>query len=264
MLRLAPTTVYTLIVLVMLAGCSGEDKNKPPAPDIKLGNLAPINPIGPIRPIQTVAFDFYTIELPAESADLLSDIWPMLYTKPVRLTDPAAFAANSFRLVFGEPQMWQKTAALLESAGGRPVASVRLLLDYGQTGDFVVTRIREKTNIFHLTSDLSIDSLTAPRGRLVLRVRVSPVAGVRGLCDFNAMPVFIPARSRTFLEDSTKIEDVALETLGFTVEMSPGDFFLMGPANYPSSTNSLGSLFFTTAKNEKIRVYAVFCSNITD
>jgi hypothetical protein len=264
MLRLGPTTAYTLIVLVMLTGCSGEDKKQPPAPDIKLGDLAPINPIGPVRPIQTVAFNFYTIELPAESIDLLSDIWPMLYTKHVRLTDPVAFAANSFQLVFGEPQMWQKTAALLESAGGRPVASVRLLLDYGQTGDFVVTRIREKTNVFYLTSDLSIESLTAPHDRLVLRVRASPVAGVRGLCDFNAMPVLIPAKSRTFLEDSTKMEDAALETLGFTVEMNSGDFFLMGPANYPSSVNSLSNLSFTAEEGRKIRVYAVFCSNITD
>jgi hypothetical protein len=264
MLRIGPTIAYTLIVLVILAGCSGEDKNEAPTADIKLGDLATINPIGPIRPIQVVTFDFYTIDLPAESIDSLSDVWPMLYTKPVRLADPAAFSANSFRLVFGEPQMWQKTAALLESAGGRPVDSARLLLDYDQTGDFVVTRIKNKTSVYYLKPDLSIEPLTAPRGRLVLRARVSSVAGVRGLCNFNAMPVLVPARPRTFPEDSTEIEEVALEALGFIVEMSPGDFFLIGPEDYPSNINSLSGLSFTTEEGRKIRVYAVFCSGITD
>ncbi len=264
MLRLGPTIAYTLTVLMTLLGCSDTDKKQPPTTNIKLGDLAPVNPVGPVRPIQTVAFDFFSIELPAENIGELSDIWPMLYTKPVRLTDPGAFSANSFRLVFGEPQMWARTATLLESAGGGLAGRVGLLLDYGQTDDFIITQINDKTDVSYLTSDLAIESLTAQSGRLVLKVTVSPVAGVRGVCDLKAMPVFIPTRSRDSTEEPAKMEETALDTLGFTVEMSPGDFFLLGPANYPSSANSLGSLFFTTAKNKKIRLYAVFCSDISD
>jgi hypothetical protein len=248
----------------MLAGCSGTDKKQPTTADIKLGDLAPVNPVGPVRPTQTVAFEFYSLELPEKNVSKLSDIWPILYTKPVQLTEPGAFSANSFRLVFGELQMWQKTATLLESAGAVLAGRARLLLDYGQTDHYIITKINEKTDVSYLTRDMAIESLAAQPGRLVLRVWVSPVAGTRGVCDFHAMPELIPAKSRNPTEKSTKTEDVAFESLGFTVEMSPGDFFLLGPENHPGNENSLGSLFFTTAKNRKIRVYVVFCSEITD
>jgi hypothetical protein len=264
MLRLATTIAYALFILAMLAGCSRTDKNEPPDTNVKLGDLAPIRPIGPISSIKLVAFDLYTIELPAESTNRISDIWSMLYTKPVRLAAPSAFAENSFQVVFGEPQMWPRTAALLESAGAGLAGKTKLFLDYGQTDEFVITQINSEAHITYLTPDSAIESLTARPGRLVLRVMVSPAAAARGLCDFNAVPVLIPDVSHTPTDAPPKIEDVVFENLGFTVEISPGDFFLLGPVMYPASANSLGSLFFTTAKYKKIRVYAVFCSGIMD
>ncbi len=262
MLRLGPTTVYTLIVLVMLAGCSGKDKKQLPASiDIKLGDLVPVNPVSPVK---IVAFDFYTIELPSENIDQLSDIFSMLYTKPVRLTNPDVVSANSFELVFGEIQMWQKTAALLESADAALTERTRLILDYGQIKDFIITQISSETKVIYLTPDLTIESLTARFGRLVLRLSVSPVPGERGVCNFNATPVLIPTIPRNSTEEPEKIEETVFEALGFTVEMSPSDFFLMGPASYPGTTNSLGSLFFTAAQGQKIRVYTVFCSGISE
>jgi hypothetical protein len=264
MLKPAPIIAYTLVVLVISAGCSDKNKKEPPPAEIKLGDLAPINPVGPLSSIQTAAFDFYSIELPAENIDRLSDVWPMLYTKHVRLADPAAFAANSFRLVFGEYQMWQKTAALLESAGAEPGRKVTLLLDYGQVDDFAVKRISEKTNVSCSTANGTIESLVAQPGRLALKVKVLPVAGARGICDFEAIPAFIPMRPLASDANATPIEETTLESLGFVAQMTPGDFLLLGPASRPDRTNSVGSLFFTAPKKPRIRLYAIFCSGITD
>ena len=190
MLKLVPTTAYIFILLTLLTGCSGTNKKLPPTSSIKFSDLVPANPASPPK---TAAFEFYTIELPAENTDRLSDVWSMLYTKPVRLTNPRASSANDFKLVFGEIQMWQRTAALLESAGAALIERTRLVLDYGQIKDFSITKITSETKMSYLASDLTIETLTAQPGRLVLRLSVSPVPGERGVCTFNAMPVLIPA-----------------------------------------------------------------------
>lgn len=260
MLRLAPTTVYILIVIVIITGCSGSNEKQHSTPSIKLSDLVPVNPASPAK---TAAFDFYTIEMPAENIDRLSDIWSMLYTKPVRLKNPKASAANDFKLVFGEIQMWQRTATLLESAGAVLIERKRLLLDYGQIKDFIITQINSETKLSYLNSDLTIESLTARSSRLVLRLSVTPVPGRRGVCYFNTTPVLIPDTPADTDEQSRNIEDTVFDALAFSVETSPSDFFLMGPANYPPA-NSLGSLVFTTEKKGKIRVYTVFCMGISE
>jgi len=264
MLRFGAITAYILTALLLLAGCSAKDKTEPPITDIRLGDLAPINPTVPARPVQTVLFDFYSLQLPQRNIAALSDIWPTLYTKPVRLTDPDAFAANSFQLVFGEVQMWQQTATLLESAGGRCTDKLRLVLDCGQIDDLVIAAVSQSTDISYLTSSLSIESISAPPGQLLLKVQVLPVAEARGLCNLNARPVFVPDRSPTPDKNVTAPQDVSFDALGFSVQMSPGDFLLMGPSTRPSGTDSLGSLFFTTAEHTQIRLHAIFCSGITD
>ena len=264
MLRSGAITAYILTALLLLTGCPAKDKTEPPITDIRLGDLAPINPTVPARSVQTVAFDFYGLRLPAENITVLSDIWLTLYTKPLRLADPDAFAANSFKLVFGEAQMWQKTATLLESAGARAAGNVRLILDYGQADDVAISQTDEKTSISYLTANLTIESLAAQGGQLVLKVKVAPVAGARGVCDFSAIPVFIPVGPKASDENSAAAEDISFDALGFSVQMGPGDFLLMGPLRYPSTANSLGGLFFTTAQERTICLYAIFCSGITD
>jgi hypothetical protein len=260
MLRLAPTIAYVLIVSVLLTGCTGTSKKPPPTSSIKLSDLVPVNPASPVK---TAAFDVYTIQLPAENMDRLSDIWSMLYTKPVRSANPAASSANNFKLVFGEIQMWQRTAALLDSAGAALIERNRLILDYGQMKDFIITKITSQTEMSYLTPDLTIETLTARPGRFVLRLSVSPVPGERGICSLNAIPVLIPAVPRDANKQPQKIEEKFFNALAFTVEMSPSDFFIMGPAGYPGA-NSLGNLVFATPHGHKIWVYTVFCSGISE
>ena len=260
MLRLAQTTAYTLIVLTLFTGCSGTNKKQPPTSSIKLSDLVPANPVSPVK---TAAFDVYTIELPAENIDQLSDIWSILYTKPVRLTDPRAWSANDFKLVFGEIQMWQRTASLLESAGAALIENNRLLLDYRQFKDFRIIQTTSETKVSYLTSDLMIKHVMVQSGRLVLRLSVSQVSGERGVCSFKAVPVLIPTLTHDANETTHKIEDKVFDDLAFSVEMSPSDFFIMGPVGYPG-TNSLGNLVFTTAQGRKIRVYTVFCSGTSE
>jgi hypothetical protein len=260
MLRLAPTIAYTLIVLVLLTGCSGTNKKQPPTSSIKLSDLVPANPVSPAK---TAVFKFYTIELPAENIDRLSDIWSMLYTKPIQLTNPRASSANDFKFVFGEIQMWQRIAEMLESAGAALIEKNKLLLDYGQIKDFTITQINSETKVSYITSDLTIGSLTVKSGRLVLRLSVSPIPGERGVCSFNATPALIPDIPPDANEQPQKTEEKVFDALAFTVEMSPSDFFLMGPESYPG-TNSLGNLVFTTAQGRKIWVYTVFCIGLSE
>ena len=265
MLRLGPTTAYTLISLMLLAGCSGPNKKETPVADIKLGDLAPVGHIGTVMRTQTVAFDFYKLELPAANIQKLSDIWKILYTRPVRLADPAASAANYFRLVYGESQMWDKTAEILQSAGAKETAKISMLLDYGQTDDLVIARIRKKENMFYFTRKLEIEPVKAEPGHIVLKVNATAVPRVRGVCDLNVTPVLLPKKQPTVDVDPTAgTGQVDLPLLGFIVQMSPGSFLLIGPTSYPQNKKLFSNRFFIPRRESRIRLYVIFCRSITD
>lgn len=265
MLRLGLTTAYILTSLMLLTGCSGQKKEEAPVADIKLGDLAPVGPIGTVMRTQTVAFDFYKLDLPAANIQKLSDIWKMLYTRPVRLADPAAFAANYFRLVYGESQMWDKTAEMLQSAGAKEAAKISMLLDYGQFDNLVIARIRKKENMFYFTRKLEIEPVKAEPGHIVLKINATAVPGVRGVCDLNATPVLMPRQLPTLEMDPTAgTGQVDLPLLGFTVQMSPGSFLLIGPTSYPQNKKLFSNRFFIPRRESRIRVYVIFCRSITD
>jgi hypothetical protein len=263
MLRFAVLTAYITAAVLLLAGCLGKNAKQPPTTGIKLIDLVPVNPATRPTPVQTAAFDIYTLELPSENIASLADIWSMLYTRPVHPANPDALAANSFRLVLGESQMWQHTAAVLEQLDARATDHVRMILDFGQIDDVTIRPINDRTNISYYTPRADIDSYAAPPGRVVLKVKALPVPGARGVCNFTAVPMFVAAVP-TAVGTAAAAQDKPFDDLAFGVSISPGDFLVIGPAVMPRPRESIASLFFTAAQGTYARLYVIFCGGITD
>jgi hypothetical protein len=273
--------VIVVIILLNFLGCSpkkGKTPQTPPPPtNIRLGDIVPVRPPAATKPMQTVEFEFCILEIPQRNIDRLAiDVWPALYTKPVQPNDHEAFIANSLKVGFGERQMWPTIAEMLESAGTILERKTRLYLDFGQIDEFVIDRIHTKTNLFYLQPNLEIKSLLLDRGQLVLKVKTSPVPAVRGLNQLQATTVFMPIK-RTEEKNSTEKQDITIESLGFSVNMSPGDFFILGPqpdyavvlqdeiteAN-SAGEKSIANFLFAEPEKSKMRIFVVFCTGISD
>ena len=245
--------VFHIVVLggaaFLLAGCNGGEKEKPIWEEVKITDLLPFpNSEEPgAQLLKTINFNVYVSEIPAENISKLDDVWPMLYTKPLRFNDYVSFRANSFLAGLGQIPMWGRAAELLRSADGIQANMISLLLTHGQFNDIAVAGLRREQTVFYVSKGGSMEGATVGPGRLGLRITAEKIPGSRGVCKVGAVPVFSPLRRSRIppLSAREKSGELAFASMGFSLKMGPGDFVLLGPEKYDSGQRSLGGLFFS-------------------
>jgi hypothetical protein len=253
---------------VLLAGCNTPEKEKPIWEQIKISDLAPYevnNAAG--RLLKTIDLDIHIFEMPAEDINAVSNIWQMLYTKPLQFSNYDAFKANSFSLGFGQLPMWDIIANVLRDAGGKKIETVSLLLPDGETNDFTIAGLDKEQTIFYISSAGSMEGVTIGPGKLTLRIKVEKIPGSRGVCNVNAQPVFTPPITSLVpqLAEREKSAEFLFTSAGFRLKMSPGDFVLLGPEKYIGHQITLGSLFFSRPKPKPtVRMFLLICVRIID
>jgi hypothetical protein len=265
--------VFQIVLLscatLLLTGCNSSEETDAFWHKVKIGDLVP--PHDADRPasllLKTISFNNYIFEIPAENIDILDNIWPMLYTKPLRLNDADAFKANFFSAGFGQVQMWDKIRDLLFAANAKKTETTSLLLSDGHTSDIVVAELDSEQTIFYISTSGSMEGTTIGPGILALRIKAEKVPGSRGVCEVDAKPVF-PSPIRTQiprLAPREKFGEFLFTSAGFKLKMSPGDFVILGPEKYISHQITLGSLFFSRPKPKPVvRVFLFVCTGIID
>ena len=255
--------------LALLTGCNAPEKDEAIWEQVKIGDLAPSadarRPGG--RLLKPINFDVYTFEIPAENISALDNVWPMLYTKPLRFNDYDAFKANSFSVGFGQVQMWDKIADLLRDADGKKVKTVSLLLTDGQANDLTIAGLDNEQTLFYISTAGSMEGVTIGPGKIALRIKAEKIPGSRGVCDVDTKPVFSPLIRSPIPQSAArkKSGEFLFTSAGFKSRMSPGDFLFLGPGKYTSHQVTLAGLFFSRAKPVPVvRTYLLICTRIVD
>lgn len=216
---------------------------------VKIGDIAPAGPGGQsgAQLLKTINFSVYIIEVPAENADKLADLWSVLDSTPLRFNNASAFKANSFSIGFGQVRLWNKVYELLHGAGGQEIGTVSLLLADDQAGDLAVTGLDYQQKVSFVSSDLSSQSTTIGPGILALRIKATKIAAVQGACAFVAHPVFtVPVTSPIpQLAARARSREFPFTAAAFGLKMSAGDFLVLGPEKYIGDLTTLGGLFFS-------------------
>jgi len=250
--------IACVCIIFTLTACGPKEQKPAPTRGIKITDLAPATSDNSDRYLKTMNFDIFTFEIPAENASMFQELWSMLYTKPIHFANETAFRANSFKLAFGEIQMWKMVGQHLDSAQALQRERARFLLTAEGSQDLLIKRITGQADIFYLNKALSLKSLTAERGHLALRINADKIPGARGVCTLSAKPIFVP-------KIPGKSEQLIFEELGFASKMTRGDFLLLGPKHNINQPNSLNNYFFTkTGLQPKFLIYAIFCLGIID
>jgi len=232
-----------------MVGCRSSEQSEPKPEQIKIGDIAPSRsdqqPATDL--LNTVNFDVYIFEIPAENISKLNDAWQILYLKPLLFTNYNAFRANSFMVRFGQMQIWQRVNDLLRAADGQKIATVSLLLPDGQTNDLIVTELNSKQSISFIAANGSGQGATIGPGNLVLRIKAEKIPEARGVCKLIAYPVFtVPIISSIpELVARAKLREFVFFSAAFGLKMGPGDFVVLAPERYISDQSTLGGLFFS-------------------
>jgi len=246
-----------LVVCVLLSfcliGCTGPEEEEPVWEKVKIGDLAPYHGGKPpqARLLETINFDVHIFEIPAENINKLDDIWSSWkidYRRPVRFDNFYAFSANSFAIRLGQIPMWNRIHDLLLAAGGQKITEVSLLLADGGAETIAITGLDSPRTIFFTSRRGSREGANVGSGILALRVRAEKIPGSRGVCNVNACPVFsLPIMSGSIpqLAARAKLREFPFSSAAFGLQMSPGDFVLLGPKKYVSDQTTLGGLFFS-------------------
>ncbi|MBA7657043.1 hypothetical protein ES703_64973 [subsurface metagenome] len=266
MIRFFQIAVFGCLGL-LLTGCNAPEKSEPIWQQVKITDIAPVHngkqPDSQL--LKTINFNVYIFEMPAENISTLNDVWQMLYTKPLRFNDYDAFVANSFSVGFGEVQMWNKIADLLQTAGAKRVKTVSLLLSDGQAETIAIAALGNEQTIFYISTDGSMEGATIGPGILALRIKAEKIPGLRGVCNVDVQPVFSsPIRSSIpQLAAREKLGEFLFNAAGFRLKMSPGNFVFLGPKKYSSDQITLGSLFFSRpGLMPVVRTFLLVCSRI--
>jgi hypothetical protein len=192
-------------------------------------------------------FRIYGLELPADEIGAVKDVFSMLYPQALRYNSEEGFRASSFLAGFGQPPMWGNVIGALQSLRARKLPTVTLLLDDGQADDIMVAGLHRRQTVFYGSAGGSIEGKEVGPGRLVMRIRPRRIAGLRTVCNVYVEPVVTLAVTSSIpqLAARAKAEEFSFTSVGFASKMGPGDFVMIGPAEYKEDRMNLGGLFFS-------------------
>lgn len=279
MIRFLHIAVFSGFALLPI-GCNS-NKELPIWEQVKIRDLAPIdyNAQPGSQQLKTINFNVYVFEIPADEIEAMDKVWPTLYTQPLRFNNPEAFSTSTFRVGFGQVPMWNRAANTLRSVDGIQAGTFSLLIPDGQSNDVAIAAIAQEQTVFYTSEKGTKAGIKLRRGQIGLRVQAEKIAGARGVCRVSVLPVYSPPGRIwvPLLSTGGKSGEFLFESAGFRLNISPGDFVLLGPEKYDGGQTTLsgllfskpeGSMFFNELERkppelrESVRLFLIVCTAI--
>lgn len=255
--------VFLSCLVTLLTGCTQE----PPIWEtVKISDVIPRrNPSNRDGPwLKKANFKVYIFDIPAANANVLDRIWPLLSTKPLKLNDDKAFAANQFSAGFGRVRAWNQIADLLRDARAKKYMMISMMIPQQLAIDLSIAEFNTEQSIFYTAADGSVEGLTTNPGALVLRIKADPVPTAKGLCHLVVKPIYSP-QIRTAVRQMiarAKAGEVPFDFLGFELNMAPDDLIFLGPKKFIDNRITLSGMFFTRPDRPMLRTYLIVCTSI--
>jgi hypothetical protein len=278
--------VMASILGLVLGGAGCEPAPEPPEAIWKGETFADITPppkdrLPPPQFHVTAFFDLHVFELPTDNIDGLGAVWQLLSAAPIRLMGYNAFRENSFRLLYGKMELWEKLQSLLTEADGQHVTTVSLTVADNDSIDLPIAQIPAARPINFIGHDLSPQVANVGSGALVLRLVAEPIPWARDVRKVIGYPTYLPPSSGAIPELQAQALRGAFffESAAWACQMGRGDFLVLGPEKYTGERNTLGGLFFNKPdeslffnphkqalpqRRTAVRVYVLVCTYVSD
>jgi len=235
---------------LIIAGCN-PPKEEPIWENVKIGDLAPWKNDSKVSVagIKSIGFSVYIFEAPLGRFDEISGIWDvlvgpdiagperrgLLYGGRIRFNSYDAFTRNSFSIGLGDGRLWPRFASVLNSADASKIQTLSVLVTDEGVNEVPIGIAGVPQTVFYVKNDGSIDAAGIEPGRFVLQIRAQRIPGLRGLCSVDIQPAF---------SEGMRGGVLGFGSAGFNLKMSPGEFFVLAPAEISANGLSLSSYFF--------------------
>ena len=265
MFRIFRILVITILIAA-LTGCGPQQQEKPIWEDLKIGDLAPIVGLPASPTFRTIAFDVHIIDIPAMNIDILDKVWAMLQERQIQFNNANVFKANSFIAKFGQLPIWDDIRELLIIANGKKLRTSTLIIPADQSEVLPIETLYDRQTIFYVSNEGTMEGIDIGPGRLVLRVNARNIPNQRGTCQVKIEPVYSPPYTRFVSKTKRNRKgEFLFEGMAFNLNMSDGDFVLLGPEKYEEHRITLSSLFFSKDKpRETVQIYLIVCTKINE
>lgn len=264
--------LFVCSVIMLPAGCDNAQKTAD-TKGIKIGDLASTDKHIQAKPLHTTNIEVISYELPTDNIESLESAWRMLNPGTLRYNEPNSFAANGLRVAMGKFASYSKVAGLLKAANATKMPTTSLLMTDNQPAMINITRIPAKQTISFIDRQgktretevgpgnvglqiftRQINSSSAPSG-----INTAPLASIR------VVPAILASTEGTAAAIAERLSerDLRIYSAGFSAIMKPGEFVMLGPAEYnQDKTTATGRFFTRQGPKPAIRIFLLVCVSI--
>ncbi len=254
--------VFSLIAT--LAGCN-ETNREAEIEGIKIGELAPTGRRIQTQVLQATNINVVAYELPAEKQEVLAGIWQMLDAGTIKYTDANGFSENGLMAAAGEMGTIVKVDKMLKTAKARKISTTTLMVASGQTEVVTLAKLSRRTKISYIRRAGVVENIETGPGIIGLQITARKI-GKATVSNVGVVPI-IAASTEGLppqLAEKARENDLRIYSAAFRLNMKPGDFAMLAPADFKADEQAAASRFFTrTGQKPNVLVLLIVCSSIT-
>ena len=257
------SAIILIVLAGVLAGCSEDVRTEADIP--KISEIARSKE----EKNRSVSAGFYVylFEIDANEFNLISENLAELNDAEMKWAVPKVFTDNGFVIAAGKRNDWTELGAKLLLAQAKKTSTISLMLYEDISDDIAVSSLKEPNSVFCKVADNKFLNLKLGPGQSRLRVRISSVIGLLGVCRVDITPVFIPGRMKS--DDRFIRNKLARETVfngsALNFRIRPGQFVLIAPGNYEPEHRTLSGMFFSLKEPPPtVRVMLLACNVIRE
>jgi hypothetical protein len=264
--------LFVCLVIMLPVGCANKQKEAD-TKGIKIGDLASTGRRIQPKVLHTTNIEVICYELPADNIASLEGVWKMLNPGTLRYNEPNSFAANGLRAAMGKFTEFQKLTAMLNAANAIKQPTTSLLMADNQPELVGISRIPNKTSISYIGRQGTIRQTETGPGsaglqifaRQIIDLTVPAGSEKSQMASIHVVPAILASTegAAPAIADRLKEHDLRIYSAGFSVIMKPGEFILLGPAEYKQDDITATSRFFTKqGPKPAIMVFLLVCVSI--
>ncbi len=254
---------------------------------IKIGDLASNGKRIQPKILHTTDIEVISYELPAENVASMEDIWQMLNPGTLRYNDSNNFAANGLRAAMGKFAEFTKITAMLKTANATKLPTTSLLMNDNQPELIGIARMSNKAIISYIDRQGAVKTADVGLGIVGLQLFTqkiispstilrtspsttpgagSPTPGTAPMASLRIVPAILASTegAAPAIAERLKEHDLRIYSAGFSAILKPGEFVLLGPAEYKQDDIMAASRFFNKqGPKPAIRIFLLVCVSIS-
>jgi hypothetical protein len=240
-------TILTVFLLSFLCGC--QNNQNQPTELVAPGDIIKLSDIQPTHKIQTpteMVIKMFTYELPAENIQYLDEIYDEISESHLRYPDLDLFKENGFEAGFATEPVWPIISDALYRASAQNVLTSNLLFLDSATNRIPAAETYNKQSFYLHKRRGEPELVKLPTGQLLFEVkaRALPDGGGYGLVQIEAMHQKNILPTLTNIPGYENAGKTIFNQISFKLNMTVGEFVVLGPSLDESDRVTLADLFF--------------------